>query len=69
MSTLRELMATAWCGPDAASGPTPLGWVLVAIAAAIVCFAYTRAIRNTLRPGESERSHIKWRILDDEDRP
>jgi hypothetical protein len=69
MSTLREIMASAWCGPEAASGPAPLDWVLVGIAGAIVSFAFFKAALHTLRPGERERTHIKWRILDEEDRP
>ena len=69
MSSLREIMASAWCGPAAASGPALLDWVLVAIAAAVVGFAFFKAVVYTLRPGERERSHIKWRILDDQDPP
>jgi hypothetical protein len=71
MSTLREalLEAGAWCVTSPPGGPSPLDWILVGIAAAIVSFAFIEAARHTFRPGERARTHIKWRILDDEDRP
>ena len=68
MSTLREIMASAWCGPQAAAGPAPLDWVLVGVASAIVAFAFYKALRHTLWPGERDRTHIKRRILDEEER-
>ena len=66
MSMLREIVAGAWSGPHAAA-PTPLDWVLVVLASAMVAFAFYKALRHTLRPGEGDRSHIKWRILEEDE--
>ncbi len=68
MSMLREIMAWVWGGPHAAAGPTPLDLVLVVLASAMVAFAFYKALRHTLRPGERDRSHIKWRILEEDER-
>ncbi len=68
MSMLREIMAWAWSGPHAAASPTPLDLVLVVLASAMVAFAFYKALRHTLRPGERDRSHIKWRILEEDER-
>jgi hypothetical protein len=40
---------------------------LVALAAAIVLWAFYAAVRYTVRPGEEDRQHVKHRILVDED--
>ena len=40
---------------------------LVALAAAIVLWAFYAAVRYTVRPGEEDRYHVKRRILVDED--
>ncbi len=70
MNTLREalLEVGAWCTTAPLGGPSPLDYALVTLGASIVLFAFAKAIRHTLWPGESDRSHIKWRILDEEDR-
>ncbi len=68
MSTLREIMASVWCGPQAAADPAALDRVLVGVASAIVVFAFYKALRHTLWPGERDRTHIKRRILDEEER-
>jgi hypothetical protein len=36
---------------------------------AIVAFAFIQAIRFTLRPGEHTPTHIKWRILEEDQGP
>ena len=40
---------------------------LVALAAAIVLWAFYAAVRYTVRPGEEDLHHVKRRILVDED--
>ncbi len=67
MSALREIMASASCGPQATAGPASLDWVLVGVASVIVAFAFYKAVRHTIRPGERDRTHIKRRILDEEE--
>ena len=47
-----------------------LEWILVFAAAIVLVWALGLAIRYTVRPGETEASHIKRRILlDDVDEP
>ncbi len=67
MSTLREIMASAWFGPQATAGRAYLDWVLVGVASVIVAFAFYKALRHTIRPGERDHNHIKRRILDEEE--
>ncbi len=69
MTTLREalLEAGAWCVTSPPGGPSPLDYLLVSIAAILVIYAACEAVRHTLRPGERDHAHIKWRILDDEE--
>ena len=71
MRTLREAMLEvgAWCVSAPLGGPTPLDYFLVTIAGAVVVYASCKALRHTLRPGERDRAHIKWRILDEDGRP
>ena len=49
-----------------AAHASPLEWLLVCAAAVILVWSFVAALRYTLRPGESDRSHIKYRILHDE---
>lgn len=45
------------------------GWgslLIVFIAAAVVAWVFYLAIRMTISPGETDRSHIKWSILEEE---
>ena len=67
MSMLREIMAWAWSGSHAGV-PTPLDWVMVVLASTMVAYAFYKALRHTLRPGERDRSHIKGRILEEDER-
>ncbi len=50
------------------TGPTAsaLDWILVAVSAAVVVYSLFAAIRYTLRPGETDRRHIKFTILEDD---
>jgi hypothetical protein len=43
-----------------------LEWLLVGAAAVILVWALGLAVRYTVRPGETEATHIKRRILIDE---
>jgi hypothetical protein len=53
-----------------ASHATLLEWALVLAAAVVLLWALGLAIRYTVRPEETEASHIKRRILlDDVDEP
>jgi len=49
------------------TAPTLVDWGLVALAAAIVLWAFYAAVRYTVRPGEEDLHHVKRRILVDED--
>jgi hypothetical protein len=68
MSTWREalLEAGAWCVSSPQRGPSPLDYFLVGVACVVVLYALVQAVRHTLRPGERDPGHIKWRILDEE---
>ena len=52
-----------------ASHASPVEWVLVLAAAIVLVWSLALAIRYTVRPRETEASHIKRRILDDIDEP
>ena len=52
-----------------ASHASLLEWVLVFGAAVVLVWSLALAIRYTVRPRETEASHIKRRILDDIDEP
>ena len=58
------------CALSFASGP--VSWLEIAVVApvaGVVAFVFAQAVRYTWRPGERNPSHIKWRILqEDEDR-
>ena len=68
MSTLADalLEAGAWCTTSPPGGPSPLDYFLVSVACVVVLYALVEAVRHTLRPGERDPGHIKWRILDEE---
>jgi len=70
MTTLREalLEVGAWCTTYPPGGPSPLDYFFVSLAGVIVLYAGYKAVHHTLRPGESNRDHIKWQILEGEDR-
>ncbi|MCG8590694.1 MAG: hypothetical protein MJE66_15495 [Proteobacteria bacterium] len=70
MNSLREALLEigAWCVTAPPDGPSPLDYALVSAGGLLVAFAFAKAVRHTLFPGETERSHIKWRVLEDEER-
>lgn len=43
------------------------GWFIVAAAVAIVIYTFYFAISRAIWPGETDPSHIKYRILNDSD--
>lgn len=43
------------------------GWLIVAVSLAIVIYTFYFGIARTIRPGETDPSHIKYRILNDRD--
>ena len=45
---------------------TLVDWSLVALAAAVVLWAFYAAVRYTVRPGEEDPHHVKRRVLFDE---
>ena len=49
-----------------ASHASVLEWVLVFVAAVVLVWTLGLAIRYTVRPEETDREHIKHRILSDE---
>ena len=49
-----------------ASHASVLEWMVVAAAAIVLVWALGLAVRYTVRPGETEATHIKRRILEDE---
>ncbi len=54
---------------DHAAGATHaslLEWMLVFVAAIVLVWALAQALRYTIKPGETEASHIKRRILLDD---
>jgi hypothetical protein len=69
VSSLREalIQAGVWCVSSPAGGVSSLDYLLVGLSGAVVVYAAWKAIRHTLRPGEADRHHIKWRILDEEE--
>jgi len=50
-----------------ASHASPVEWLLVLAAAIVLVWSLALAIRHTVRPRETEASHIKRRILDEID--
>ena len=69
MKTLSEalLEAGAWCTSAPPGEPTPVDYLLVGLAFVVLVFAFAKAVGHTLRPGEVDRAHVKWRVLDDEE--
>lgn len=55
------------CGFDGSDGNLLFGWLITASALLIVIYAFYVGITKTLWPGETDRSHIKYRVLDDSD--
>ncbi len=70
MKTISDWLASAWCfGPPVAGTHSIVEWVLVGLAACTVAYAFYKAVRHTLYPGETSTDHVKWRILDDGENP
>lgn len=61
-----DLLATL-CGFDSPETISTFGIVFVLLAAVVLIYAFYRAVFLTIWPGENNRHHIKWRVLDDED--
>lgn len=68
MTTLLGGMASAWghAHPEQATHSI-LEWVLVGVAACTTLYAFYKAVRHTVHPGETCPDHVKWRILDEEE--
>jgi hypothetical protein len=70
VSALSDWVASAWCfGEPMGRTHSLVEWALVALAACTVAYAFYKAVRHTLYPGETSVDHVKWRILDDEEDP
>jgi hypothetical protein len=58
------------CALSYAAGPHSMVEIAIVIPViAIVAFAFIQAIRFTLRPGKHTPTHIKWRILEEDQGP
>jgi len=57
------------CGFDGGGGSNALGWFVVGVALLLVIGAFYIGVTSALWPGERDPSHIKYRILDDEETP
>ena len=70
MKTPSEWVASAWHLDQPVHATHSLvEWVLVGLAVCTVAYAFYKAVRHTLYPGETSTDHVKWRILDDEEDP
>ena len=70
MKTVSDWVASAWCfGQPERATHSVIEWVLVGLAACTVAYAFYKAVRHTLYPGETSTDHVKWRILDDGENP
>lgn len=70
MKTVSDWVASAWCfGQPVHATHSGVEWLLVGLAACTVVYAFYKAVRHTLYPGETSTDHVKWRILDNEEDP
>ena len=70
MKTPSEWVASAWWLHQPVHATHSLvEWVLVGLAVCTVAYAFYKAVRHTLYPGETSTDHVKRRILDDEEDP
>lgn len=57
----------ALCGFDGTDEYTVFGWVVVSLSLALVIYVCYEAVSKTIWPGETDKNHIKYRILADND--
>jgi hypothetical protein len=70
VKTPSEWVASAWYLDHPVHATHSLvEWVLVGLAVCTVAYAFYKAVRHTLYPGETSTDHVKRRILDDEEDP
>jgi hypothetical protein len=70
MKTVSDWVVSAWChGQPVGGAHSIVEWMLVGLAACTVAYAFYKAVRHTLYPGETSTDHVKWRILDDGENP
>ena len=68
MTTLLDWMASAWShSHPERPAHSIIEWVLVGVAACTTAYAFYKAVRHTVHPGETCTNHVKWRILDEEE--
>ena len=60
-------LAITLCGFDGSEGNSVVGWIVIAIAVAVVIYAFYKGALGMLGPSEIDEAHIKYRILNDED--
>jgi|TARA_B110001452_G_scaffold196345_1_gene166351 hypothetical protein len=59
-------LAITLCGFDGSDGNDLLGWFVVGTSTALVIYAFYAGLLYIIRPGEYDRTHIKYLVLDDE---
>jgi hypothetical protein len=70
VKTPSEWVASAWHLDQPVHATHSLvEWILVGLAVCTVAYAFYKAVRHTLYPGETSTDHVKRRILDDEGDP
>ena len=70
MKTLAEWAVSVWShGQHGGGTHSIVEWMLVGLAACAVAYAFYKAVRHTLYPGETSADHIKRRILDEGEDP
>ena len=66
MKAVSDWVASEWCFGEPVGGTHSIvEWMLVGLAACTVAYAFYKAVRHTLYPGETSTDHVKRRILDD----
>jgi hypothetical protein len=70
VKTVSDVAASVWCLGQPLGGPHSIvEWGLVGLAVCTVAYAFYKAVRHTVSPGETSTEHVKWRILDDGESP
>ena len=54
------------CGFDGSEGNDYFGWFMVLLSVSTVIYACYVAITKALWPGETDETHIKYRLFEDE---